>query len=652
MCGILGMFSYSGPPPHRELWPSLVNHLYHRGPDGGGWWADDCFFLGHRRLSIIDLDTGGQPMATADGRFVVTFNGEIYNYRALREELRREGATFRTHSDTEVLLQGYRYWGTSLPQKLTGMFAFAIADREKKEIFLARDRFGEKPLFILQQPDYIAFASEIRPLAALPDLQRSIDTEALCGYLCLNYAPGDQSLLKGVRRLSPATWKRYAFDRSSREEHYWCPPRQSDIASRHELLAALEEGQPLLDAAVKRCMESDVPVGIFLSGGIDSSLIAESAARQGQLSRAYCIDFAEASYSESAAAQQVAASLGIPFEKIVLTTDVLKTFPEIIEHADDPLADSSCLPVWVISQYASRHNKVVLGGDGGDELNGGYLTYLASMIHASVTSHWPLYIRRCLADWMSRMPTDEAKVSFLYKLRRFFRALHLPLKEAHASWNGTWLPEDIPAFVPQLDPHAAGRYLSHRDDWPSAEPPGSFLYQCQRWDLGDYLPNDILTKTDRMGMAHGLEIRAPFLDYTFAEWLLKKPDTFKANLRGKTKIFLRQLAARKHGTLIANRPKQGFSIPVHAWMRNPMRDIIIDYLSEESLKKIPILNASRIRQVMDEHFSGKRSWGFELWGLVVLAAWHKARIEIPIPLPNKTLPEQLHFDYHREGSNA
>ncbi|HZU34675.1 MAG TPA: asparagine synthase (glutamine-hydrolyzing), partial [Gemmataceae bacterium] len=381
MCGIAGLYSFDGPAPHRALWPVLVNHLHHRGPDGGGWWADGPFFLGHRRLSIVGLATGSQPMATADGNLVVTFNGEIYNYPELRRELEQEGYCFRTDSDTEVLLHGYRAWGTELPTHLTGMFAFALADRLRGELYVARDRFGEKPLFLARTPRYLAFASELRPLTALPDLPRRLHPEALAAYLLLNYVPGRQCLLDGVERLAPATWRLYG-PRTERSGRYWELPCALPSGSALSGTDAVTECRARLDRAVRLNLRSDVPVGIFLSGGIDSSLVAESAMRQGRLNRAYCLDFLEQTHSEYEGARMVAERLGLELERVTLMPTALEDFRRLVEHADDPLADSSALAVWTVARYAaSRGNKVVLGGDGGDELFGGYLTYRASQFH-------------------------------------------------------------------------------------------------------------------------------------------------------------------------------------------------------------------------------------------------------------------------------
>jgi asparagine synthase (glutamine-hydrolysing) len=642
------MYAVPGPPPHRGLWPGLVGLLRHRGPDGGAWWADGPFFLGHRRLAIVGLSTGRQPMATADGDLVTTFNGEIYNYPELRRELEAHGCRFRTDSDTEVLLHGYRLWGEGLPARLTGMFAFALADRRRRSLFLARDRFGEKPLFLARTGRYLAFASELRPLAALPDLPQRLNPEALAGYLLLNYVPGTRCLLDGVERLRPGTW-RLLTPQGERGGEYWSPPQAAEVAAPRPLPELLDECQARLDEAVRLNLRADVPVGIFLSGGMDSSLLAESAARQGRLNRAYCLDFVESSHSEYPAARLVADRLGLELERVTLSADALTAFPDLVEHADDPLADSSALAVWTLARQAARGNKVVLGGDGGDELFGGYLTYRATRLHARYVSALPRLLRRGLA-WAGRaLPTGEGKVSFSFKLRRFLRALHLPAGQAHFSWNGTWLPAEAAALLrpgpardaalAALPALAAGHGLGGR--------PG--LFELQRADVCEYLPNDILTKTDRMSMAHGLEIRAPYLEHAFASWALRLPAAAKLG-RGELKVVLRALARCTFGPAIADRPKQGFSIPVHQWLRGPSAAAVHDLLTPRAVERLEVFEPDRVGAVVADHFSGRRSYGFELWGLAVLVAWHRARVQRRPTLPLDAGLEQL--DFGQPGASA
>ncbi len=646
MCGIVGLFSPGGELPHRDLWPDLVNHLQHRGPDEGAWWADGPFFLGHRRLSIIDIEGGGQPMASGDGRLVVTFNGEIYNYIEVRDELEALGHTFQTHSDTEVLVHGYRQWGVDLPTHLTGMFAFAIADRELDELYLARDRFGEKPLYIARQHGYLMFASELRPITALPDLPRELDIDALGCYLSLNYVPGSATLLQSVRRIAPGSWLLVTAT-GEREGRYWEPSPQVEIKPTASLDAMMEEWRHHFDNAVRLCLRSDVPVGIFLSGGMDSSLVAESAARQGRLSDAYVIDFEEQSYGEYGAASHVAERLGIPLHRTTLTPDALVDFLQLVEHADDPMADSSSLPVYVLSRFARQGNKVVLGGDGGDELFAGYLTYRASLMFERVFLWLPQVLRTGIARSALMLPTSEGKVTFSYKLRRLLRAVDLTVGQAHLSWNGTWLPKEAGQLVGHEYRHRVQGALARHVQHVGLGSKRPSLSELQVADTQEYLPNDILTKVDRMSMAHGLETRAPFLDWQLAEWALRRHESNRIGAGGELKTVLREAARRTFGPDVGNRPKWGFSIPIHAWIRGPMADMISELLDPKAVDQTGVLDATGVSKVVEDHQLGRRSYGFELWGLAVLMAWYNSRVKArPVAPRGGALVERR---FHRTG---
>jgi asparagine synthase (glutamine-hydrolysing) len=622
MCGIIGQFSWQGKP---TLEPSCIEVFQHRGPDEGGFWRDERFFIGHRRLSIIDLISGQQPMATKNEDFVVTFNGEIYNYPELRDELEAFGHSFQTNSDTEVLLHGYRQWGTGLPAKLIGMFAFAIADRLHDELFLARDRFGEKPLFYLKQAGSVIFASEVRAFATLKGFNKKIDSEALASFLCLNYVPGNTSMLHGVKRLLPGSWRLWSA-KGCQKERYWIPTMN---ASDERIPSSLKEASAmftdLFDNAVKLTLRSDVPVGVFLSGGIDSSLVAESAARQGVLSNAFCLDFAEGGFSEYPKAKFVADRLGVPLIRARLDCQIMERFLEISSHADDPLADSSSMAVWSVAHEASKFNKVVLGGDGGDELFAGYLTYQASALHRKWVSVLPESLRKMMAFSASYIPIGKGagKVSLGFKLMRFLRAADLPTLQAHFSWNGTWLPKDVGQLL--NNPQTA--YLSSiclKRMTEKHQLYSSTLRALQCIDLMEYLPNDILAKVDRMSMANGIEVRAPFLEPKLASFALNLPDRMK--LGHVPKIILRNKANSIFGPGISNAPKQGFSIPIHSWIRK-YRDLVDDLLSPRSIEAIGHLDPVKINNIIDAHMSGRRALGWEIWGLMVLSAWHRNIIE-------------------------
>jgi asparagine synthase (glutamine-hydrolysing) len=646
MCGILGRLAWDGPVDPEGVLPGLLRLIAHRGPDDAASWSDGPFFLGHRRLSIIDLAAGAQPMGSADGALVITFNGEIYNYRELRAQLAGRGHAFRTSSDTEVLLVGYREWGEGLLPRIVGQFAFAIADRRNRSLFLARDAFGEKPLFYHETAGSVSFASELRALAALPGLPRDLDEQALGAYLSLNYVPGEATLLRSVRRLAPGSFRVYAGDGSVRQGVYWRPPRPAPRECSLE--QGLETLRTELDRAVRYALESDVPVGIFLSGGMDSSLVAESASRQGRLTRAYCLDFPVEGYSEWSRASAVAERLSLPLERVRLGPEAAADFLEVVEHGDDPLADSSSLAVYTISRAAARTHKVVLGGDGGDELFAGYLTYPASRAHARFVSRLPLAVRRALASAARRIPTSEGKVTRSYKAMRFLRASHLPTREAHFTWNGTWLPEDAARLVRGESAAAAARAalrdLARRHDLP--ERPD--LLDLQRADIADYLANDILAKVDRMSMAHGLEVRAPLLQPALADFALGLPAALRFG-GGPTKRLLRELARRVYGSPIADAPKQGFSIPIHAWLRGPLRDQAEELLSPAAIDPIGAIDPAAVGAVWRDHLSGARSWGFEVWGLMVLSAWHRARVAHPPRSSAAAAPQRREIPFASES---
>lgn len=619
MCGIFGKFAWQGPIGSVEELCASTNSLSHRGPDDGAFWADDTFFLGHRRLSIIDLSPlGAQPMATVDGRFVVVFNGEIYNYKELVRELESRGARFRSESDTEVLLHGYREWGVDLPKHLVGMFAFAIADRAKRTLFVARDRFGEKPLFLAETRASVTFASELRALARLPESSREIDEEALHGFLCRNYVPGESCLLKGVQRLEPGCHRLYETGGITRGR-YWTPPAE-DTGTPPRMKDAAEELGNRLDRSVRIALRADVPIALFLSGGIDSSAVAESAARQGVLRHAYCLDFPESGFSELPNASLVARKLGLELRRVVLSSNDLVDFSTLVDHADDPLGDASALPVFTLSRAVAKDYKVVISGDGGDELFGGYLTYKATHFHTTFISRLPMSVRARLAWLSTHIPAGDGKVTFGYKLLRFLRAADLPPSEVHFTWNGSWLPRDARNFL--VNEPAISSATAARPRLPDAPELG----HLQRADIADYLPNDILTKVDRMTMAHGLEARAPLLIPEVAEFGLTLPAALKLGTLGPPKRVLRHLVTERLGPEIGHAKKQGFSIPIHPWLRGPLRPALENLLSKESIEATGFLDPQSVLREKQRHLSGEAQLGFELWGLMVLVEWHRLRI--------------------------
>jgi asparagine synthase (glutamine-hydrolysing) len=620
MCGIFGRFAWNGEPPDVERMTDLVQRLRHRGPDAGGYWADGPYFLGHRRLAILDLSpTGAQPMSTADGRLVVVLNGEIYNFVELKRELEDAGFVFRTRSDTEVILHGWRAWGEGLFNKLVGMFAFALADRDAGELVLARDRFGEKPLLYVERAGTVFFASELGPLAeCVPD--RRMDPAALAGYLCLNFVPGDRTMLDGVRRLRPGTARRYGRNGAVSEIRWWQPTPENDVPSdRKEVLDVL---RTRIDNAVRIGLRSDVPIALFLSGGIDSSIVAESAVRQGALQAAFCLDVREPSFSEWDNAAWVAQRLGVRLERVTLGSEVLDDFLSIVSHADDPLADSSAVAVWQLARATARQFKVAVSGDGGDELFGGYLTYKATAWHNRVTSRLgPL--RRHVATGAGRMRARETKVSASYKMMRFLRAADLPPAQAHFSWNGAWLPGEAAELLTEdLRPLALDALASLARDHAMSERPS--LSELQRVDAVEYLPNDILVKVDRMTMAHSLESRAPLLHPDVASLAFATTERFAGTPFSAPKRLLRDLADERFGPRVSRAKKQGFSIPIHSWLRD-RRALVEDLLGGASIQELGLFDVGAVDRARRRFLDGT-PLGFEIWGLMVLVAWYRARM--------------------------
>jgi asparagine synthase (glutamine-hydrolysing) len=624
MCGIFG---YVGRdlPPVRDL-ARITNLLSHRGPDAGACWHEPGVFLGHRRLSIIDLAAGAQPMFSADGRYVITFNGEIYNYPELRDQLRGLGAVFDTASDTEVILAGYAHWGTGVAARLEGMFAFLVYDRLERTAFLARDRFGEKPLLVAHPDGGLAFASELAPLVALGVGGRELDHDALGAYLCLNYVPGTRTMLRAISRVAPAEWRLYGSEGLRRRERYWSPPAAPrDSASRTPARPAgdlLDELQQHVDGAVRLTLRSDVPVGLFLSGGVDSSLVAQSAVRLGRLERAYCVDF-PGTHSEWQAASRVATQVGVDLTRVPLDASTLNEFVDVTRHLDDPLADSSALAVWNVARAAGRDLKVVLSGDGGDELFGGYLTYAASAWHQRLRPLLPGRAWGALASVSSRLPVDDrGKVSRGYKLHRFLRGMPLPTREAHFTWNGTWLPSQAAALATDERLRQSARHALR--DLVPASAGAATIHDLQIVDVREYLANDILAKVDRATMAHGLESRAPLLNTAVAEFALGLPLEWR--VKGTvTKVLLRELCARHFGHAHAYAPKQGFSIPVHTWLRHQGRPLMTGLLARDRVDAIGWLDSAAVSRVVERHLAGA-ALGWELWGLMVLVAWFEERV--------------------------
>jgi asparagine synthase (glutamine-hydrolysing) len=619
MCGICGIAMARGAVQPDQL-AAMSGTLVHRGPDSDGAFVDGPVGLAARRLAIIDLATGDQPIANEDGRITVVQNGEIYNYRELRHELERAGHRFSTSGDTEVLVHLYEEHGERFAERLRGMFAIALWDSHRNRLLLARDRYGIKPLYYREVGDELSFASELR---ALP--RGEIDLDALEAFLAFNSVPGPSTIFRDVRKLPPGhvlTWEhgRSELVRFARP----APVPASDVRNEDEA-ELVEELRARLRDAVRAHLVSDVPVGVLLSGGVDSSLLAALAAEEAsEPLRTFSIGFEERSFDELADARLVAERYGTQHRELVLRPDAALLLPALAEAFDEPFADSSALPTYLVSQLAAEDVKVALSGEGGDELFGGYYTYAADLLAQRVGWTAPL-----LRPLVERLPSSSARASFDYRAKRFVRAAHLPPLERHHGWKEIFSSEaraQLTGRRSDLDPVDLLRERF-------AETEGAeLLARLQDVDLGTYLVDDLLVKTDRASMAHSLETRVPFLDPVVTNFALALPSRHK--VRGlRKKVLLRKAAAPLVPPELLRRRKRGFSIPAAAWLRGELEPFARDTLSVDTLHRQGFFRPEAVTRLIDEHIAGRQDLSRQLWGLLSFTLWHERHVEqTPGPL--------------------
>lgn len=631
MCGIAGILA----PDARPLEPTLAamaEALRHRGPDADGIWSDGDAGVGfaHRRLSILDLSPhGAQPMASASGRFVLCYNGEIYNHAVLRRDLEAGGAiAWRGHSDTEVLLEAIERWGirTTL-ERCNGMFAFAVWDRQQRTLTLARDRLGEKPLYIGRVGGMLAFASELKALRRLPGWQETVDRQALTELLRFGYIPAPRSIQSGVFKLPAASLISFGAaeaalplaldDFAARAENYWdlsaiAAAGTADQFAGDEADAATEL-EALLGDAVRLRMEADVPVGTLLSGGIDSSLVAALMQKASPRPvKTFTIGFGDSRFDEARHARRVSAHLGTEHTELYLTPErALEAIPRLTEVYDEPFADPSQLPTLLVCEMARRHVTVALSGDGGDELFFGYARYGDALRTWRKLGGWPSGARRAAGGGLRALGRTVGN-GLGFRLRRLGRRIDATDFDAYYA-NLLSL---------SLTPTAAG--------WPTGLPtdppfPPGLADPARRMMLADqlaYLPEDILTKTDRASMAASMELRVPLLDPRVVEFAWHLPAAYRWDgHRGKR--LLRQLLYRLVPRDIVDRPKQGFEIPVDDWLRGPLRDWMLDLLAPAALRSAGLLDACAVSGLVDEHLAGRGNNGYALWPVLVFEAWRR-----------------------------
>jgi asparagine synthase (glutamine-hydrolysing) len=636
MCGITG-FLGSRPAMHsaREaaLW-AMTEALHHRGPDDGGVWMDTeaGIALGHRRLAIIGLGLGGhQPMTTADGRFVISYNGEIYNYTELAEHLRGLGVTFRGSSDTEVLLNGIARWGVQEALcRCEGMFAFALWDRQRRELVLARDRLGIKPLYWGIASGLLAFGSELKALHAHPDWHPEIDRSAVAAFLRYGYVPSPMSIFRNVRKLEPGTFLVAKLSGEPRVVRYWdlraiaaAPDRLTSLVSEEELLAELER---TLRRAVKNEMVSDVPLGTFLSGGIDSSLV--TALMQGETSqpvKTFAIGFGSSGYNEAQFAKRVAAHLGTEHTEFYVDEQTARdVIPYLPIWYDEPFADSSQIPTQIVSRLARKHVTVALSGDGGDEMFAGYTRYqwarqiervlhafrrgVRSGISASLEAIPPNLVRAAAglipADY--RPPVIEQRLQKLAALLR--------------EDNGDAAYRSLVSIWPEAEAMVPGAARRPEPAGVTARELPNLIERMMLLDAHTYLPDDILAKVDRASMSVSLEVRVPLLNHRVVELAWRMPLTTKLR-RGVTKWPLRQILYRYVPQRLLDRPKHGFGVPLATWLRGPLRDWAADLLNANTIKENGWIEPEPVVQRWREHLDGNRDWSASLWAVLMFQSW-------------------------------
>jgi asparagine synthase (glutamine-hydrolysing) len=633
MCGICGLASKRGPVDPERL-RAMSRTLVHRGPDSDGELLDGPVGLAARRLSIIDLEHGDQPIDNEDGTVHVVQNGEIYNFGELRAELERAGHRFTTRSDTETLVHLYEEHGDGFAERLRGMFAIAIWDSPRRRLVLARDRFGIKPLFYREQDGELAFASELR---ALP--RGEVDLDALEAFLAFNSVPAPYSIFQGTRKL-PAGHLLVWEDGGTRIQRY-ARPAPGEV--RHEDASELaEELRARLRDSVRAHLIADVPVGVLLSGGVDSSLLAALAAQEsGEAIHTFSIGFEERSFDELDDARSVATMYDTRHEELVLRPDAALLLPRLAETFDEPFADSSALPTYLVSELAAQHVKVALSGEGGDELFGGYYTYAADLLAQRLGRVAP-----GVRPLVERLPSSSRKASFDYKAKRFFRAAHLPPLERHHAWKEIFSAE---ARAELSDRRLGSDPLSGSRSDPVdllrarfAETEGAeLLARLQDVDLGTYLVDDLLVKTDRASMAHSLEARVPYLDPVVAGLALALPTRLKVRRLGK-KVLLRKAAAPLLPRRIVYGRKRGFSIPAAAWLRGELEPFARDVLSADTLHRQGYFRPEPVRKLIDRHVAGEEDFSRQLWGLLAFTLWHEHHVErTPGPLREPRLAEAV-----------
>ena len=624
MCGICGVV-YCDREQQVEpgLLKKMCDTITHRGPDDEGYFAHQHVGLGMRRLSIIDLATGKQPISNEDGKIWIVFNGEIYNHKSLRKELERHGHQFKTQTDTEAIVHAYEEFGENCVQKLNGMFAFAIWDQHKNQLFLARDRVGIKPLYYYFDKKRLIFGSELKSILQADDIPRRIDLQALDNFLTLEYIPAPLSIFQDIRKLAPGHTLTFR-NNDIWIRNYWDVELKTNGAEPGELKTNLRD---LLQDAVKIRLMSDVPLGAFLSGGIDSStIVALMAQVMDQPVKTFSIGFEDSTYNELEYARLIAKTFKTDHHEFIIKPDAVELSDTLLKFLDEPFGDFSIFPTYLVSKMAREYVTVVLSGDGGDELFAGYDTYIADKIAKKYYSRLPLGLRNgVLTKILDMIPPSSKKKGLINRAKRFVEGMKLPEDLHHTRWM-IFLQEAEKELLYSRDMKSGilegDSYKFIRNYFSNVAYNGSDEINKQMYvDIKTYLVDDILVKVDRMSMATSLEARVPFLDYRFVEFAATIPGKYK--LQGKkTKVILKQAMEDLLPHEILYRGKEGFSIPIKNWLKKELKPLMMDTLAPDKIKREGFFNSQYIEKLVDEHLKGAENHSHRLWALIIFGRWY------------------------------
>ena len=627
MCGITGFVINKGPHPERRVLEAMNGAIFHRGPDEDGFYVDEHAALAMRRLAIIDLASGQQPIWNADKTKCIFFNGEIYNYQELRKGLDERGHKFYTNSDTEAIIHLYDEFGVDCLQHLRGMFAIAIWDKVEQTLFLARDRVGKKPLLYSHQTNGdLVFGSEFQALLKHPSVSREVEPEAIDAYLSYSCVPAPLTAFKSIRKLEPGHWLRWK-DGAIETQRYWLPNFSNKISiSEGE---AIEETTRLLRESTRLRMISEVPLGAFLSGGVDSSTVVALMAQESSTPvKTFSIGFEEEDFSELKYARMVAEHVGAEYHEFIVKPNAWEILPTLVDHYGEPYADSSAIPTYYVSKETRKHVTVALNGDGGDESFAGYERYAAMRI-AEKYHRIPAMLRKAFVEFPAGLiPTSELKRSRIRDGKRFLAAASLPRVERYFRWSSAFDREsksDLYAsdFRHAIDATDASEFLRK---WFATANGSGIIDTTMLVDQMTYLPNDLLVKVDIASMANSLECRSPFLDHKVIEFAASLPESLKIS-GVETKSFLKKVAARLVPKEAIYRRKMGFGVPVGKWFRGEMKGFVQEVLLSEASLNRGVIRPEMLKKYVDEHTSGDRDHAFRIWALLMLELWYQRFID-------------------------